>query len=182
MPTISVYRPGALADSLGAAQGLLTQTWDRQIGPAGSVMIGGTAYAMLIGTQPGQTFSNVYVEVTAAASSPTLFKAGLYSLDGATRYAASADQSSLFSSSGVKAVPLASSYTATGSALFVVLVATASTTLPTLLRGGSFGNATQIGSSAMPLGTAGTALSDLPAVTVTYTNSNSPIGFWVGLA
>lgn len=163
-------------------QGLVAQNFDRQAVSNQALMIGGTAYAMLVELQEGDRISNIYVQNNAGGSGVTMFKAGIYSKDLATRYAVTADQSSLFSSSGVKTLPLTAAWQVpkTG-AYMVVIVATASTTLPAPQRGFSSGAAQAIGTSAPAYATAGIGLSDLPAAGATLTNANTPISYWVGV-
>lgn len=176
---------GPSTSSQTTGQGLVSQNFDRQAAANQSIMIGGTAYVMMVSLKDGDTIGNVYVQGATAGSGTTLFKAGIYSADGATLYASSASQHTQFDSSGgaVKTIPLSASWTAPADGIYaVVIVATATTTMPTLQRGFTHAGVMRIGSAAPPYAVAGTALTDLPAAPVTFANSpGAPISFWVGV-
>lgn len=178
MPTIS---PGSKSDRtqiLTTAAGLTSQNGLRSVFSNTSTLTGGTAYGMLIGLRAGDLITNVVVSCSTAGSGTTLFKAGVYSPDAVTRYAVTADQSSQFGTVGAKQLPLAAAWTAPADGGYlVIVVSTASTTVPTLLRGSG-----QPISGLTPLEycTAGTGLSDLPAAGATLSATNA-LGLWVAV-
>ena len=177
--TVDVSRPSAMA-ILTTGQGLLSQNFDRQVANTSSLMIGGTAYAMLIPLKEGDKIGNLYVNSAGAGSGVTLFKASILSAGANTEYARTADQSALFSSGGVKTLPLVSAWVVPATGVYLVcIVATATTTLPTLWRGTVLASVTKIGSSAPAIATLGTGLTDLPAAPATVGLTN-PIAYWVG--
>jgi Phage tail repeat like len=166
---------------MAAGQGLKAQNFDRQAAATSSLMIGGTGYVMLVALKEGESISNVYVNAAAAASGMTMFKASILSVNGATEHARSANQSALFGTGGVKPIPLTAAWVAPATGVYqVVIVGTATTTMPALWRGSPLSSVTKIGANAAPFATAGTGLTDLPAAPVTFGSAN-PIAFWVGL-
>jgi len=178
--TVDVSRPSAAA-ILTAGQGLLSQNFDRQVVNTSSLMIGGTAYAMLVPLKEGDKIGNIYVNSAGAGNEVTLFKASILSADGKIEYARTADQSALFGSGGVKTLPLVSSWVVPATGVYVIcIVATAKTTLPTLWRGTVLSSATKIGSNPPSFATLGTGLTDLPAAPATIGSTN-PIAYWVGV-
>lgn len=173
--------PVARAQTQTTAQGLIAQNHDRSASGNTFLLVGGSAYAMLVGLRAGDTITNGYVQCTTAGTGTSLFKLGIYSLDGTTKYASSADQSALFGTASVKTIPLSASWTAPADGgYYVVVVSTAATTLPTLLRAAGSPTGSQIGTNAFPIARGGTGLSDLPAVTVSWVDTAS-VGLWVGL-
>lgn len=177
--TTDVSRPSA-SGLLATAQGLTAQNFDRQTSQTTQIMIGGTAYGMLLPLREGDRIGNVYVEVGTAGAGMSLFKAGIYSTSGATKYAESENQSALFASGGAKAVPLKSTWVVPATGTYMVVIVATAGTLPLLWRGSNSSSETKIGSNARPFATGGTGLSDLPATEVAFTVSNSPIAYWVG--
>lgn len=165
------------------AQGLVSQSVDRSAMASTQLMIGGTAYLMLLGLRAGDVVTNVYVVVTGSGGTVTLFKAGVYSKDAVTQYAVSADQSGLFASTGTKTVPLTAPWTCPVDDAYGIVVVSTATTLPTLLRGGPPGGnpQTQIGSNPRPFAVAGTSLTDLPAAGAVLSHTNS-FAYWVGVS
>jgi len=176
--------PGLLANRL-AAEGLVSEPFSRLLVSSHTTLTGGTAYGVLVPVYPGQVLTNAVVQVQAAASSQTLGKVGLYSLDGTTRYAATANVTTAWQTTGTKVTAFASAYTVAAGvvAVYAVVVADASTTVVTLTNGPAMqtGGAA-VGSGAYPVVTGGTGLSDLPAAPVTFTASVTLPGFWIGLS
>jgi hypothetical protein len=163
-------------------QGLVAQNFDRQVSQAATVMTGGTAYAMLVSLRDGDVIANINVECGTPATLPTLFKAGVYSGTAVTKFAETADQSGLFATSALKTLPLLAPWRApTSGTYLIVVVATATTTLPTLWRGTISGNGTRIGANAPPLATLGTGLTDLPAAGASIASAGQT-AWWVGLS
>jgi len=168
-----------------AVQGLVTESFRRVDADSNLTLTGGTAYGVLVPVYPGQVLTNAVVQVQAAGNSTSLGKVGLYSLDGATRYAATANTTTALNSTGTKVIAFASPYTVAAGvqAVYAVVVMDAGTTVPTLTTG----PAMQTGAAALstfyfPVVTGGTGLSDLPAVTVTFTASASVKPPWVGIS
>jgi hypothetical protein len=167
-----------------SSHGTQRRQWLSRLYAGGSSrgLTGGTAYGALIGLRAGDVITNVHAIVSTPGSGTSLFKAGIYSGDAVTRFAVSNDQSTLFNSTGIKTVPLNATWAVpTDGAYMVIIVATAATTLPTLLRGVGTSVALAIGSNFLPFATAGTALSDLPAAGATLVTTNS-VGMWLGVS
>ena len=175
--------PGLLVNAL-AAQGLVSQAFERINADSNLTLTGGTAYGVLIPVYPGQVLTNAVIQVQAAAASQTLGKVGIYSLDGTTLYASTANQTTAWQSTGTKVTAFSSAYTvAAGVVAVYAVVVAAGGTVVTLTTGPAMQTgAAAVGSGAFPVVTGGTGLSDLPAVPVTFTASASVKPPWIGLS
>lgn len=161
------------------AEGLGGENYPRVLAATGTVLTGGTAYGVVVPFYAGDKVTNLLYHAVVAGSGTSLFKAALYSIDGVTQLAASANQSSLFNSTNMKTVPLSAVYTVpSDQALLAVFVSTAATTLVSLARQNANGNVGAVGTGALPFLTAGTGLSDLPTAPLTLTAGG--FGFWTG--
>lgn len=163
-----------------AAQGLIAQNMDRQSVGNGQVLVDGTVYLMLVGLREGQIVTGASIVVSSSGSSVTLSKLGLYSTAG-TRLAVTADQGTAWQSTGTKSPSFTSTYTVTSSGgYYVAVVAKASTTLPTLIRGtGDATQATVVGSGSLPFASVASQ-TDLPS-SLTVAAGGAPKALWVGL-
>lgn len=181
-----MWAPGQIAsvdDPRAKAQGLIAQNLDRSLVSSGAIMVGGTAYAQLVELNGGDVISNLLVACNVAGTATTLFLAGVYSADGTVEYASTSDQSAQFATTGVKTLPLSAPWTVpkTG-AYLVVVVSTATTTLPTLLRGiqGAPTAAAQVAGAAPPFSVVGTGLAGLPATPLVFSTVATTC-YWTGL-
>lgn len=135
--------------ALGVKDWTIDPTFTWQTGT--QLMTGGSVYYTAIGLAEGDVVTNIIVPVSTQGSGVTLSKAGLYD-SALTLLASSADQGTAWQSTGKKVCALASPYTVTSTGLYyLAVIATASTTLPTLIRGtnNATGNAV-IGSGPKP--------------------------------
>lgn len=179
--------PGLRANEL-AAQGLIVETFRRVDADSNLTLTGGTAYGVLLPVYPGQVLTNAVVQVQAAGSGTTHAACGLYSLDGTTLYASTADSAgdrTLMNTTGTKALAFSSAWTVPAgvTAVYAVFVATASVTVVTLTTGPAMQTgAAVVGSGYFPVVTGGTGLTALPAVTVTFTVSATVKPPWIGIS
>jgi hypothetical protein len=166
-------------DVLDAAQGLITQNFDRQLANANQVLVDGTAYFMAVGLRANDLVSNISIAVGTAGSAVTLSKVGLYKKDG-TRLAVSADQGTAWQSVGVKTIALASPYTVpVDDGYYVAVVSKATTTLPALVRAQNGLQMGAVGSGMAPAGVLA-AQTDLPASATLSVFST--FGLWVAVS
>jgi hypothetical protein len=169
------------------AEGLLAESFPRVVATSNLTLTGGTAYAVLVPVYLDQVITNALVQVQAAGNGSTLFKVGLYSLDGTTRYAATADlHTTVPDTTGTKACAFSSAYTVptdgSVTAVYAVIVTTTGTTVTTLATGLALQTGYAAPSGGYPIiATGGTGLTDLPATTVTFTASTTVKPPWVGL-
>lgn len=173
------------AQLLLTGQGLVSESFSRSGAASTTLMTGGTAYAMTVALKAGSVVTNVLVVVQTGASGITLYKAGIYSATGASQLAVTPDRSAVISTTtGMKTLALSAPWTVPADATYqVVMVATASTTLPTIARASlaAAGVGAQIGTSPFLYSTAGTGLTDLPAAPLTLSATGATYA-WVGLS
>lgn len=142
------------------ADGLISESYPRQVLSAAVTPTSGTVYLTPIGLRAGDVVTNVVVVCNTAGASITTIKLGLYTEAGA-RLAVSADQSASWGT-GYRSVALASQYKATADGIvFGAFIAVAGTT-PNMGAVAAFSNARgAIGSG--PRGAANVASqTDLP--------------------
>lgn len=182
----AIIRRRVHAEASIRAQGLVTQTGERDLYSSNSPMVNGTIYLLLLPIIDGDVIMNLISlntgAGTAGASSP-VSKVGLY--DGAgTRLAVSADLATDWQSTGTRTNALATPYTPTAAqvaqgALYAAMLVANWTTPPTFARATTTSVlANAIGSGMRKFGTGGTAQTDLPA-TITPA-AGTPLSFWVG--
>lgn len=181
-----IYIPGGGAASADLARvhsaGLgatLSETFPRQAGSANQSMGSGTAYFAAMPFLAGDLVSNLLICVTAAGTSLTLSKLGLYATDG-TQLAASADQGTAWQSLGVKAAPMATPYEIPADGVYYgCFFVTSAASPPGLLRAHNATITGGVAASGFPaaLATQG-SLSDLPSPAVL--TATSPISIWMG--
>ena len=167
-----------------AAQGLVSQNFDRALSSSNLTLTDGTAYGVLLPVAPNMILTNAVIQIQAAGNGTTHGFVALFSLDGTTRYAVTADTTTPLNSTGTKVIAFATPYTvASGvTALYAVIVSNTNTTVATLLTAA----AQQTGAAALstfyhPVVTGGTGLSALTAP-LTFTVSTTVKAPWVGLS
>lgn len=138
-PTSS--RQGAArADIVASALALVTETFPTSSGQATVSPASGSALCGLVGLRRGDVITNVVVYTAVAGTAVTAYKVGVYSKTGA-RLGISADiKASLAANSfliGALAAPLTVS---ADDGYYLVAWGTATTAMPTLIRGNNIAN------------------------------------------
>lgn len=162
------------------AQGLISENWPRQTGRVGTIMVGGTAYFMLVPLRAGQIVTSVSIIITTQGATMTLSKVGLYTKAG-VRLGSSADQGAAWETVGTKTADLTSPVTVPTTDGYYAAVVAAGGTLPTLLVGSNLVVvAGQVGAGAAAFGIE-TGQTDLDA-TATIVPGTAPLAFWIGVS
>ena len=160
--------------------------YDPVIGGSGSAPTSGTIYVMKVSAQTGGTVSNIVATITSVAgvslTSGQNF-VGLYDSTG-TRIAVTADQSSAWTSNGVKAMALTSSVTIRGGSDYYVALLCNGSTPPSFMRSGtnlSAPNANQ-SNALQRFSVNGTGISLPGSLTLSSNTSTNAITLWVALS
>lgn len=161
-----------------AAQGLISQNFDRQVVQANVQLTSGTVYAMGIPLVAGQVVTNGHVMISVAGADVTTGKIGLLSPAGA-RVALSANQTTEWQSTGAKTAAFSSAYTVPATGLYyVAVICIASTTQPSLYRAATTTLNNVIGTGQKPFG-AEASQTDIDA---TVDLGASGLALWAGLS
>ena len=137
----------------------------------------GDCRATAVGLLAGDVVSKVLFNVSAAISTITTLKAGLYDAGG--NLVASSANVTANQPTGISSIALSASYTVPADGLYYLAVVLVATTM------GSIGASTSVQSKADPIGSGGrgaitkTGQTDIPA-TLGTTQSNQPV--WFGWA
>lgn len=160
-----------------AAQGVLSEPYDRGAANTGTALGSGTLYLVGVGLRQGDRVSGIAFRVATGGSGFTLAKVGLYHRDG-TLLASSADQGAAWAAVNTFNTALTSAYNVPADGLYYLAVLVTGSSPPGLLRQntGGFGG-TPVGSSAAPFAIGGSGLSDLPS-TATISQSGA-VGYWI---
>jgi hypothetical protein len=160
------------------ALGLVAQNYPREGAQAGTILISGTVYYLSIGLTAGQTVSKLWTIVNVVGNTVTASKLGLYSKSAAL-LGATADLGTAWQSTGVISGTLATPVLiATSDLYYVGIFATASVTMPTMLRDSAQGaGAAAISPGVRPFGNQ-TGQSDLPNPGTV--GGSAPAAYWVG--
>lgn len=137
-----------------AAQGFLVETFDRKLSASSVLPLSGDLRGALVGLRAGDVISTVSITITVAGSSVTHAQVGVYKTDG-TLVASSADSAAdrtACQSTGVVTFTLATPYQVpSDDGYYLTVTLSASTTVPTLLRGSSqAGSINAVGSGVVP--------------------------------
>lgn len=166
-----------------AAQGFLAQNFDRAQVAGATILVSGTSESALVPLRAGQVVSSVYLACTVVATGLTLAKVGIYSADGKTLLASSANTPAAFAATGLDPIALSAPWTVPATGVYLVVIVCAGTTPPTLLRGNNASSVApqQLGSNPASFQHVGTGLADLPATPLVFSNSPT-LAPWVGLS
>jgi hypothetical protein len=168
------------AQILTNAQGLIAEPFGRAAAASQTIMTNQQQEFTLVGLREGDVVSNISVVMTVNGSSVTLMKMGLYDTSG-VKLAGSADVSASAGAGASKIITgaMTTPYTVPADGgYYASVLAVASVTLPTLLRGSVSVVSVQLGSFPRPNAFMGSQ-ADL-AATATYAQGSVP--FWYGIS
>lgn len=161
------------------AQGMLGQTFDRQMVRTIGALVSQRAYHVGVVLRTGQVITNVHVHVvTAAGAASTITaKVGLYDKTGA-RLAVSANLTTAWESTGMKTHAFTTPYVVLANDFYYVAILYNGSAAPDMPLASSTGIAA-VGAGVLPFGAVNTQ-TDLDA-TETIGN-NTPVAWWAGLS
>jgi parallel beta-helix repeat protein len=176
------------SQDIPSIHGLIEWPFPTSVATSSSVLSIGKISLSRITAQTGGTISNVAFNILTAAASASNCYIGIYSSDGQTLLAQSADFSSTIgTSTGAFTIPLSASFSlAAGTTILVgIVIGNATTTAPALARGASGANTKNYGlttSSPLLISAFGSALTAVPStITLASTSGSGAVDFWFGL-
>jgi len=173
-------RPKSRYDVGLVAEGLITETYPRELINGSTIMIDGTAYFMKVTLLAGEVVANLAVVVATLGATVTLSKVGLYSKAG-SRLAVSADQGTAWQTTGIKNPAMISPYTVPTDDGYYVAVISKASTLPFVASATKLAAASGAIGSGMGAYGVQTGQTDLPT-NATIIFSGSPIAVWEGVS
>jgi hypothetical protein len=176
----SLTNPGPLPED----QGLLGWSIDPAVCSANLAPSGaGVLQLMRLKIPKATTITNMLVNVTVIGATLTNSYIALYNAAG-TQLGASADQSSVWTSTGVKTTTLTSPVAVTAGTYYAAILVGSAATLPQFRGGSGTSGTANAGITAAPFRT-GTISSGLTAPPASFTPSSMSTNnfpFWVGLS
>lgn len=163
-----------------AAQGLVSQNYDRQLIDGSTILVDGTVYYMSVPLRAGMVVTDISLIVSSGGNGTSTSKVGLYT-SALAKVAASDDQGSAWDTTGFYTIALADAYTVPTSGLYyVAILAKTATTMPTMYRASASNTFAMVAltGKAKSWGSQ-TGQTDLPT---TATIGSAGIAYWVGLS
>jgi hypothetical protein len=174
-PAATVYGLWKPGDS-----GLLGSTFDAGVGGAAFNLVRGTVHAGRVPLADAHTISSLEIHVQGAGVALANCFAGVYALDG-TLLGSTADQSGVWTSTGVKTMPLTAPITVTGDVIVAIICVTA-TTVPAVMFTNNYASAAGLNRGLAPTAARACSMAGqagLPAVLAPGLDSRIP---WIGVA
>lgn len=172
-------------EALLSGENILGENFPRQAASNVAAMVSQTVYYFPWGFEAGDPVTNILTHVSTAGSSITLLKAGIYSR-ALGLLAASADQSSQYTSVGTKALPISGGpfLAPTRDSYLLALLAVFTGTAPQMIRGiGGVGTSASTIVPGASFGSHGLQLAqtDLPATAApNFATPAAPLAYWIG--
>lgn len=161
-----------------AAQGLIAQTFDRQLATLQTIMVSQNVYYMLIPLRQGQVITSLSIAVNTVSASSTLFRMGLYNSAGAL-VASTVNAPTLTETSGIRTANLSAPYTVPASGGYYVALLSDGGTPPVVFRASLSVIAQAVGSGLRPFAHQ-TAQANLPATATFAAAAGATFAYWVG--
>jgi hypothetical protein len=161
------------------AQGLLAETLPRRMALSTLALTSQSVYYVMAELEAGMVITNLHVGVSAAATSMTLGKLGIYDADGEL-VASTGAITTAWEGTGLMTHALSEPYEVPETGVYYFAVLAVASSGPTLHRGTSGNVLTTggIGSSPFPWGSQGSE-ADLPS-TATIGAGGGSAAFWIG--
>lgn len=187
-PTLQDYLNDALGQFRPSSHGWLAWNLPHVNCDSATILTSGVINLLRVDMQPGAVINNITIDITTGGATLTAGQnlAGIYGPDG-TRLGQTADQSGVWTSSGMKTMALTSPVTVPAGGFVYVAILSVGTTPPTLSRGFSSSSImlsvnANLAAAAFYFANGPAGQTSLPASITLSANTSGSVTYWVAVS